>query len=547
MIENKMCSEGILQESQSRGGGNSGIVAAISKVEGRTGKQLHVSSRAILRLLTGQTWVCHTVHGPMSGFLARKINTPSWPVRNCNERCRRNGETPILVIRTDFYERLRPSLMRIPILDKWKLTWLRLDVSDLLIVLSVVLSAFLDIVNSVAQYLNSNSPVFAVVKGGILTFVLLNLRRSSSLFIAIGILCVFLARELNIVITGQEFYPLPDCTYFLRIFFFISWLLLFAEKREHASLIAICTNVFVILVSISVLCQVIGGIFHLQIFKAYGDQRLGYKGIFQAENDTSIFYLLALVYAMSLWNKGRRAFFFVVICGLVLLGAGSKTALLGAIEVPVVYLICSGWFRSPLVLKRMSIRPLPLVGWSLFTMSLALAAYSLFRYFEQVLAAIDYEQMLHIYRENGFLSSLLSFRDLKVEAYFTYLRSVPSALFGLQVPQGAQIYNMESPGELMYEIDLFDYLGRIGLIGTFITTIAITRTTGVAKWKSRTPELRTLLITIFLGGGTVGHTLISSINAVWIALWMIVFSTESSSKPSFSAASHDIELRHCSI
>lgn len=384
----------------------------------------------------------------------------------------------------------------------------------------------LDIGNNVAQYLDVNSSIFAVFKGAIIAVVLLHLRRISSLTIAIGILLVFMLRELNIVVTGQELYLFPDLVYFLRIFFFLCWLLLFAEKREHTSLLLVCSGVFIVTVYLSVLCQFSGAVFHLAFFKAYGDQRLGYKGLYQAENDTSVFYLLALVYALSAWRKGDRVFFFIVASGLILLGIGSKTALLGLIGVPVIYLISSNRLKSPFVLRRISVRPRPLIGWSLFVMCSAFIIYAFSRYFETLLVAIDYEQMLRIYKSSGLLSSMLSFRDLKVEAYLTSLRSIPSALFGLQIPKGLEVYGMDTPGSFMYEIDLFDYLARIGLIGTLITAFAITRSTGVVRWKSLTTEFKTLFVTVLLCGATVGHTLISSINAVWISLAMIAFSVD---------------------
>jgi hypothetical protein len=156
----------------------------------------------------------------------------------------------------------------------------------------------------------------------------------------------------------------------------------------------------------------------------------------------------------------------------------------------------------------------------------AFIIYAFSRYFETLLVAIDYEQMLRIYKSSGLLSSMLSFRDLKVEAYLTSLRSIPSALFGLQIPKGLEVYGMDTPGSFMYEIDLFDYLARIGLIGTLITAFAITRSTGVVRWKSLTTEFKTLFVTVLLCGATVGHTLISSINAVWISLAMIAFSVD---------------------
>jgi hypothetical protein len=140
----------------------------------------------------------------------------------------------------------------------------------------------------------------------------------------------------------------------------------------------------------------------------------------------------------------------------------------------------------------------------------------------EIFSFINYDQLIRVYQESGLLSSLLSYRDVKVAAYFHSIRSIADVLFGLQlrsIPRG--FIDAKDAGIFMYEIDLFDYLARVGAIGTILTLGLIWRSAALRNWQSRTPELKTSLIIIALLGCTVGHTLISSINGMWIAFWII--------------------------
>jgi hypothetical protein len=122
---------------------------------------------------------------------------------------------------------------------------------------------------------------------------------------------------------------------------------------------------------------------------------------------------------------------------------------------------------------------------------------------------------------------VLSYRDVKVLAYFHSIRSIPDVLFGLQAHTGFQDFGLGASSAFMYEIDLFDYLARVGLIGSVITLAMIGKVAMVRHWRSWTPELKTLVVIIFLLGFTVGHTLISSMNGIWIAFWLVTYGNES--------------------
>ena len=297
---------------------------------------------------------------------------------------------------------------------------------------------------------------------------------------------------------------------------------MFYERRNRKDFLNYVLYIGVVAVTASVAFQIFGAVLHIDFFKAYGDQRGGYKGLFYAENDTSVFYLLALIYGMYLWSRGRKVFTGVVLLGLFFLGLGSKTALIGAIIVPMIYFYFSHDFSFPLNVKNLSLRPRPLMYVCAFFILALYIFYFIYFYLGDFLVLFNYEQVLRVYEESGLLSSLLSYRDVKAALYFNNLHYLGDLIFGLQIKEQIDIFGIETPGSFMYEIDVFDYLGRVGLLGLILTVITIYRNANLRRWKEVSPELKTLIFSIILLGLTVGHTLVSSMNGVWLGFWLVM-------------------------
>lgn len=397
----------------------------------------------------------------------------------------------------------------------------RLSKMDFLLLMAVIGSVVLDVLTNISVYAGFQNPVVALLKGTILVLIVANYRTLYSWIITFLFVGIFFIREFLIAISLPESYLMEDAVFFLRIFFFISWLLLFYERRDRKEFLNCVLYVVVVTVIASVACQIFGAILRIDFFKAYSDQRGGYKGLFYAENDTSVFYLLALIYGMYLWSIGRKKFTWVVWLGLFFLGLGSKTALLGAIIVPVIHFYFTHDFSFPLNIKNFSLRPRPLMYLSAFFIFGVSIFCFIYFYLGDFLVAFNYDQAIRVYEESGLLSSLLSFRDLKVALYFNNINNLSDLIFGLQIREQINIFGIETPGTFMYEIDVFDYLGRVGLLGLILTLITIYRNANLRRWKTVTPELKTLIFSIIILGLTVGHTLVSAMNGVWLGFWMI--------------------------
>jgi hypothetical protein len=397
-----------------------------------------------------------------------------------------------------------------------------LTIGEMALLLSVGASVVLDVVNNITLYIGTHNSAIAVFKGLIVVLVVGSFRTSYSYFITSCLCSVFLLREMQVV--GEVDSSLTDDSiFFLRIMFFVAWLLLFYEKRDRRTFLRCVLWIFVGTVALSVLCQLAGLALRIDFFKAYADQRGGYKGLFFAENDTAVFYLIAWVYSMFLWKSGKRLFTTLNLAGLLVLAAGSKTALLGSLAVPIVYFYFTHNFRGPFNFRKLTIRPRSAIQWASGSAAIGVISYLAVRYISEVLSGINYGQLLRVYEESGLLSSVVSYRDIKVLAYFHSIRSIPDVLFGLQAHTGSQDFAPDAPSAFMYEIDLFDYLARVGLIGSVITMALIVKAATLRHWRSCTPELKTVVVIIFLLGFTVGHTLISSMNGIWIAFWLVTY------------------------
>lgn len=400
----------------------------------------------------------------------------------------------------------------------------RLSKMDFLLLIGVIGSVSLDFLTNVFAYAGIQSPVVALLKGSILLLIVANYRTLYSWAITLAFAGIFFIREFLIATNSLESYLMDDAVFFSRIFFFIGWLLLFYERRNRKEFLNCVLYVVVATFILSVICQLAGYLLSLKFFKAYGEQRGGYKGLFFAENDTSVFYLFILIYAMYLWGVGRKILTFIALLGLFFLGLGSKTALLGALIVPIIYFYFTHNFYFPINIKNFSLRLRPLMYVSIFLIIGIGVVYFLLFYIGSFLVAFNYDQLIRVYEQSGLLSSLLSFRDLKVALYFNSLNNLNDLIFGLQIKEKIKIFGLESPGTFMYEIDIFDYLGRVGLLGLMLTIMTICRCTGLRRWGSATPELKTLIFSIIILGLTVGHTLVSAMNGVWLGFWLILFS-----------------------
>jgi hypothetical protein len=379
-----------------------------------------------------------------------------------------------------------------------------------------VASPLLDVVTNVTSYFGEQDSLVALCKGVILMVLLAHLRSQRSLATIAAFVCIHATRELIILLSGEQLELLGDTTFFLRILSLITWLLVFHEQRRNARFMDSMQRIFIVTVMVSVLAGIVGFALSIDFFKAYGDQRNGWKGLFFAENDTSVFYLIALVLAVRRPATARFTFLPAVVASIVLLGLGSKTALLGLLVTPALFMFFQA--RSSNVWAQRLRAATLYVALPLVVLFVATTL-------DDLLSAIGYDQLTRVVGETDLLSALLSYRDLKVAALLDSVQSPLDLLVGVNIRNPYGLFGPETSGNHMIEIDLFDYLFRVGLLGILLTGGTMWRVSALKRWRQAPIEFKVLIALILITGMTVGHVLMSAMNTPWIAFFLIRYST----------------------
>jgi len=193
-------------------------------------------------------------------------------------------------------------------------------------------------------------------------------------------------------------------------------------------------------------CAILGLIFDIPLFYTYSQRhRFGFSGFLPAQNEASLFWLIALFYGYIVLNEEKRIFpLIMAIAGSVLLG--TKAALISV----VVSLMWFGWKfhrRTFMIYLFASIFTISCLV-SIFFRENVVDILNSFEYFQFYLYRIDKGQ--------DFLTLLLSGRNEFMDRFFiqTDNWNFVNYLFG------GYLYTME--------MDFFDSLIFFGIIGLIL-------------------------------------------------------------------------------
>ncbi len=404
----------------------------------------------------------------------------------------------------------------------------------LVISFSIFLSLTFDILNNVIQQSYSANPegtgsgLIQAGKGVVFLLNILCFQNFGNLISLLTLILVFFLREALIFLHGKDLYFYQDLVVFFRILFLFSWLIIFYENRNLKLVSNIAIKFFTIIIFVSSLFTIVGAFTGLSFLKAY-ENREGFKGVFAAANDTSILYLMGYLFAIVSFVRRRKFLLLVVVTAATfILGIGSRAAIAGLLLIPYVYVIFQildkGLFsKHSLDLKKNSFFKFIFLVSSSLVVLIAINSYS------DVLINGFLSQTSRVANENGLLSAIFSFRDLKVMTYFSSIQHPVDLLFGLQIDLTdlqLSFFKNETPGPFMVEIDIFDYLSRIGVLGTSIFIYYIYKIVK-NKPKHDSAAINTMLFILVVFGNFVGHTMLSSTNALWIAFWLVYYANPS--------------------
>lgn len=368
----------------------------------------------------------------------------------------------------------------------------------------ILLWVLLDIFNNYIQYFNIDFISIANIKGFLLIPLFLCLRKSFSYLIIVLFISIALIRILLFYL-DYNYFNISELFVSMRFLSLIIWICIFSEFKSSI-VIKYALDVFIFIIIISVFCGLIGFVLNISFFESYPNERFGYKGIYFSTNDTSILYLVSLFYSLTILKNHRYILLFFTLLGMLLLIAGSKTILFGSILVPLLY------FNRNIFSKRNYYKLL------LISLIFLFIVQFIYSYIFINIIDITYVNQLEIMNDKyGYLTSLLSGRDLKIYDALNSYYSIWQYLFGTLI-------NIESVfiPDYMVENDFMDLIVNFGFLGFIIFLYFIRYNISNSQF-SNNNLLKSFIMLLVILGLFVGHTLISATNSIWIALFFIYY------------------------
>lgn len=377
-----------------------------------------------------------------------------------------------------------------------------------IIYLTVVSSFLLDIINNYMLTINgTNYGIIQLGKSLIVLILLFLMKNRFFVMSFFSLLTVFFVRELVLIFNGVEVNFYGDLVVLFRFLFPFVYLGVFYEYR-NSNVINRSIKLFGFIILIQSISIIFGYLFGIEYLRAY-EWRDGYKGILYGINDVAFFMVMSYFYALVLFVNKKKIkyliFFLIVATATLILGLGSRASLAGLIIAPYIY-----WFLT-ILMKSSAVQKLLYL-----TLNLSLIIVLYINLDEIINYALNnlFEQSLTLYSASGdFWTSFFSFRNVFMLDYFKNINSPFHFLFGTQL----------STGREMIESEPFDFMLRFGFVGTLLYLLTMLRFTKNKDTQGKV-EKATFYCLMLLLGFMMGHVLLSSINAPWVAMLLILFS-----------------------
>ena len=322
-----------------------------------------------------------------------------------------------------------------------------------------------------------------------------------SLMVVLTLLVVFLVGATAFVVAGNSV-DLMDTFVIFNKYVFILLAYPFMEvifSKSATSLVRLCKT-YECIVYINSAAMFAGLIFKIQMLRSYletsAESRFGYKGFIYAQNEASLFYLIALFYAIYSYHTERKKALLLTVffSGFIL---GTKSSIGFPVLILAVYWIV---LRKSLRTKLIALGSIALLVIA-FLMADIETIY-------QIFPVLRYSY--YFYSEAGFLTALLSNRNLFVGERFMPIVdgwNMVNWLFG-----GTNV-NTNS-----IEMDFHDLFLFFGSVGSIIYLFAYTRILLIKREISFSIFFVSFL---FLEAGLGGHVFYSSMNVLYLCILLL--------------------------
>lgn len=376
---------------------------------------------------------------------------------------------------------------------------------------TILVFAFADAVNSVLMFHNDGTgyPKFSIYFRGlfeifILSWLFFYYRKISVKDSQILILCCFLLigsifSYWVLLLTSVDgnfsvFFSLINKT----MFFFISFLFVHKSfEKMNLTQTKYIFNAYELIIYINSFCAILGLIFNISIFKTYGTNRFGYIGFIPAQNEASLFWLIALFYSLFVYKEEYRK--------LPLLFSVIGSLLLGTKAGWVCVLVSIPWFFYKFY---------PKTGKKIIILLMSVMVLIVFVYIEKISEYLKSLEMFSYFvwrlDKMDAASIFLSGRDEFIYR-FTHtlsLWSFPNYLFGGILTEGNN--------HITTEMDILDIIMIFGFVGSIIF-LMIYKQIFSQIHKSYKIIFSVLFFSMaFIGG----HVLWSALNALYLCLFV---------------------------
>lgn len=246
------------------------------------------------------------------------------------------------------------------------------------------------------------------------------------------------------------------------------------------------------IVLITSLAIIFGFLFHIDLFKSYGDVRFGYKGVIYAVNETGFFFLIAYLYLLiELFAKKVHGVLFILVPIAAIL-TGTKAAFLGIVISSFIYVL--------LVKRRLIIYFI-----FAFTCVVFLMVYLFHTY------ASMFDWFIYSLTQSDLITVFLSGRDKYIIDRFLPLINdwgVINYLFGgvnLQIQA--------------VEMDFFDLFSQLGLCGFLLYFLFIIKK---MLFSSEQNINMVFLLSILVYAFFAGHVFYSALNALYCGVLIAI-------------------------
>lgn len=385
----------------------------------------------------------------------------------------------------------------------WRIDMHRIPILRILFFLSIACDAL----NFFMQKLFGGTDFVIVgLKGAILVVLMMSIRRGLSyLYICTFTFLAFVRIALNLIRCCDVYDT--DFVILFRFLLMLTFVMAFREASNDELRKIIRGAFWVLLIQSAVV--VVAFVFGVHFFDAY-EFRAGYKGLFVHINDEAFMMagglLLALQRAHELRDRSWAFCGLALLLAMMIMGLGSRTALLGAAIAPMLYL-CAVYLRRPTLVPAKLFLGIIIIG---IGFGLAVVA------FWQTIQESIISQLLQVYAQSGsVVNAVTTGRDVYIGYLLKDMVSVPQVALGAFVSKS----NLSSQ---MIESDIFDIWFRFGAVGLVLFSGLIVAFYGNSLRRGNS-SLWAFLILLILIGGMTGHVLISSQNSTWVAFFLCYF------------------------